>query len=346
MDEPAETPFTANAEAGALEPAPKTGPSKADQLREQAKQRVRDAAHDLVEKVAKQAAQKAVVAIAASPVGGWIAAIVVAVILIVLIVAIAAGLFAQKRHFGADLGGAVRLTQTTDKLVPAQAGRDKGQLVELNLDSIDTAITQAKAVVTAHPALGANGRVNALLDELKNLRRETESKAYANGEESARQLGRYRQILADLALALDPDVAGAQTTILARLDAGDGIALDEAHTCAPRRDIENLVVTGRLLAVMAGLADIAKANHLTAHVTCLVTGYRDLGRGDYPMCLNNPAANLPEREHDIAVHCAGRAADFGGDYLALSSVVGDQAAILKLAVVQVAGDHLHIEVTP
>ncbi len=261
------------------------------------------------------------------------------------------GFFGQKKHYGPDLRGGVERTDITNQSLPAQASNDKGQAVVTGLDTVDESITAAQKLLADNPNFPNSAKIKELLQTLKGLRRDTETKSYGASIDQAKQLKQYRQVLADLALALDADAAAKRDTLKKMLETSDGITISDWHTCAPARDISNIAVTGKLLDTLIKIAGVAKANNTTATITCLVTGYRDLTDGayhGYPMCTNQDTTNpaLTERQRNIGVHCNGRGVDFGGDWQALSTALKDKTAELGIETLLEASDHLHIEVLP
>lgn len=280
----------------------------------------------------------------------WIGIVFLSLGLLAFLLVIA--LFNTKRHFGPDTSGGVERTEITNKSLPAQAGNDKGQAVVTGLDTIDASINAAQQIVNANPSLPNASEINTKLNQIKTLRRDTETKAYGASQDQAKQLLLYRQILADISLLLDGDAATKRDMLQMMIeDSSSGIALESASICAPSRDIRNLAVTGKLLNSLIKIAELSKSNGKTATLTCLVTGYRDLTDGayhGYPMCKNQDGTTLAlsGREQDIAAHCNGRAADFGGDWEALLALIKDNSTELGLEIIEGAGDHLHIEVQP
>ncbi len=279
----------------------------------------------------------------------WIG--IILIVLAILTFVIVAGLFQQKKHFGADVRGGVERTDIVNQSLPAQASNDKGQAVVTGLDLVDKSIAGAEKTLASNPNFPNTSRIKELLNNLKNLRRDTETKSYGASIDQSKQLKHYRQILADLALALDSDAAAKRDSLQTLIESSSGITIADAHTCAPARDISNLAVSGKLLGAMIKIAELAKANNTTASLTCLVTGYRDLTDGayrGYPMCTNQDMSNpaLTERQHNIGVHCNGRGADFGGDWESLSALIKANASQLGIETVLESQDHLHIEVLP
>lgn len=257
----------------------------------------------------------------------------------------------SKSHYGPDISGGVNRTALVSKSVPAQVSKDKGQLVVTGLASIDQSIEGAEKIVAKNSSLARSGPVGASLNALEALKTETESKAFADSRVVAEQLKKYRQILADLAVALDDDAAANQASLKTAIKNSDGMTIGEAHTCAPGRDIDNFAISGKMFQSLIKIGQAAKAAGLTAQLTCLVTGYRDTTEAraiDAPDCLSteNKNPSLTPRQHTIATHCNGRGADFGGDFKPLYDIALAKSDELGLSAVLDAQDHLHIEVLP
>lgn len=279
----------------------------------------------------------------------WTGIVLISIALFTIVLVLA--MFQAKNHFGPDLTGGIKPVPVNDTSIPALASANKGKLVVTNLDTIDQSIAAAEGILKANPTIANASRIRELLTKIKDMRRDTESKAYSSNEEQAGQLKQYRQILEDLALAIDPDAASKQTALLDRINRSEGIIASQTRACAPVRDLENLAVTGSLIKAVNDVADVAKANNLTAQLRCLVTGYRDLVGGnneDHPMCgtIDSETAKITDgHKKNIATHCHGRGADFGGDFEALFTALEPKAATLGITLTKTE-DHLHIEVQP